>query len=109
MDFREAQDAAWQNKLAHGFNTTDVPRDILRTYGEITEAFEAWNQGDTAHFGEELADGAIYLLGLAEMAGRDLGNDVEAKLARNRNRVYELQADGRLVKVSDPGADFEAG
>ena len=28
MDLRRVQQEAWDNKLAHGFNTTDVPADL---------------------------------------------------------------------------------
>jgi hypothetical protein len=36
-----------------------------------------------------LADAAIYLLGLAEMAGTDLQDAVEAELAKNAGRTYQ--------------------
>ena len=53
---------------------------------------------DTGHLGEELADVAIFLLGLAEMTGTDLGQAVEAKLAANEAREYRSLANGTLVK-----------
>jgi NTP pyrophosphatase (non-canonical NTP hydrolase) len=46
-----------------GFNTTDVPLEFCLLHGEIAEAFEAWRTG-REDVGEELADVAIYLLGL---------------------------------------------
>ena len=66
MDIRSAQKLAWGNKLAKGFNTTDVPLEFCLLSGEIAEAFDAWRKGrqDVA---EELADTAIFLLGLAEI------------------------------------------
>jgi len=46
-----------------GFNTTDIPLEFCLLQGEIAEAFDAWRKG-RADVGEELADVAIYLLGL---------------------------------------------
>ncbi len=93
-------------------NTTDVLADLDRVHGEVEEATEAWEQGGKG-FGSELADVVIYVCGLAEMAGLDLGTEVESKLAVIADRQYERQPDGRLVKVSPapvaPAVDLEAG
>src|ERR1017187_933669 len=82
MDIRSAQNLAWENKLAKGFNTTDVPLEFCLLNGEVAEAFDAWRKCGQ-DLAEELADAAIYLLGLAEMTGTDLQDAVEAKLAKN--------------------------
>jgi NTP pyrophosphatase (non-canonical NTP hydrolase) len=97
VDIRAAQKLAWENKLAKGFNTTNVPLEFCLLSGEIAEAFDAWRKGrqDAA---EELADTAIFLLGLAEMIGADLQEAVEAKLAANEARVYRRLPNGVLVK-----------
>jgi len=105
MDLRRVQQEAWDNKLAHGFNTTDVPADLKRLHREVDEAEEAW-QGGGENFGSELADGVIFLAGLAQTAGLDLGAEVKRKLAVNSERRYERLPDGRLVKAS-PGADLD--
>jgi MazG-like family len=97
VDIRSAQDLAWENKLAKGFNTTDVPLEFCLLNGEIAEAFDAWRKGRQG-VAEELADIAIYLLGLAEMIGADLQEAVEAKLAANKARVYRRLPNGALVK-----------
>jgi hypothetical protein len=64
---------AWENKIAKGFNTTDIPLEFCLLQGEIAEAFDAWRKG-REDMGEELADAdiAIYLFGLAQMTGVDL-------------------------------------
>ena len=49
---------AWLNKIAKGFNTTDVPLEFCLLQGEIAEAFDAWRKG-REDVGEELADMAI--------------------------------------------------
>jgi NTP pyrophosphatase (non-canonical NTP hydrolase) len=97
VDIRAVQKLAWENKLAKGFNTTDVPLEFCLLSGELAEAFDAWRKGrqDVA---EELADTAIFLLGLAEMIGADLQEAVEAKLAANEARVYRRLPNGVLVK-----------
>jgi NTP pyrophosphatase (non-canonical NTP hydrolase) len=43
---------------------------------------------------------AIYLLGLAEMTGIDLQDELEAKMAKNAARVYRRLPNGVLTKSS---------
>ena len=97
MDIRSAQKQAWQNKVAKGFNTTDIPLEFCLLQGEIAEAFDAWRKG-REDLGEELADVAIYLLGLAEMTGVDLQAGIEAKMAKSAARVYQRLPNGVLAK-----------
>ena len=42
MDIRSAQKRAWQNKVAKGFSTTDIPLEFCLLQGELAEAFDAW-------------------------------------------------------------------
>lgn len=100
MDIRSGQKLTWENKMGKGFNTTDVPLEFCLLQGEVAEAFDAWRKG-RGSVGEELADVAIYLLGLAEMTGVDLQQEVEAKIARNAARVYRSLPNGVLVKDGD--------
>lgn len=102
MDIRSAQKLAWENKLAKGFNTTDVALEFCLLNGEVAESFDAWRKGRD-DMAEELADTAIYLLGLAQMVGADLQDAVAAKLAKNQARVYEHLPNGVLVKT--PGSE----
>jgi hypothetical protein len=44
---------------------------------------------------------AIYLLGLAEMTGIDLLDEIEAKMARNAARVYQRLPNGTLARSQD--------
>jgi len=98
MDIRSAQQQAWANKIAKGFNTTDVPLEFCLLQGELAEAFDAWRQG-RADLGEELADVAIYLLSLAEMTGTDLQAQIQSKLAKNVTRTYQRLPNGALTKT----------
>jgi len=36
---------AWENKVAKGFNATDVTLEFCLLRGEIAEAFDAWRKG----------------------------------------------------------------
>jgi NTP pyrophosphatase (non-canonical NTP hydrolase) len=94
---RDAQARAWANKVAKGFNTTDVPMEFGLLWEEVGEAFSAWRKG-RPDLGGELADVAIFLLGLAQMTGVDLAAEVEAKLAVNEARDYARLPNGTLVK-----------
>ena len=96
MDIRSGQKLAWENKTVKGFNTTDVPLEFCLLQGEMAEAFDAWRKGCES-LGEELADVAIYLLGLAEMTGIDLQREVEENITSCRSRVWS-STNGVLVK-----------
>ena len=98
---RGTQNLAWHNKLAKGFNTTDVPLEFCLLSSEVAEAFDAWRK-DPSSLGAELADVMIFLAGLAEMTGIDLQSEVEAKLAVNQARDYRRLPNGTHVKAGDP-------
>ena len=99
MQIRSTQKLAWENKVAKGFNTTDVPLEFCLLQGEIAEAFDAWPKGHE-DVGEELADVAIYLPSLAEMTGIDLQDQIETKMAKNAARVYRRLPNGVLAKTN---------
>ena len=98
VDLREAQKAVFQNKLDKGFNVTDVNKEFCLLYGEVAEAYDAWRKKKD-DVGEELADIAIYLLGLSEMLGIDLAFEIERKMQINKERQYK-ETDGVLTKVT---------
>ena len=50
--------------------------------------------------GEELADVAIYLLGLAEILGINLEHEILMKMDKNEKRKF-IQKDGVHVRISD--------
>lgn len=96
---REMQKAIYRNKLDHGFNVTNVEKEFCLLNGEIAEAYTAYLKKQD-NVGEELADVAIYLLGLSEILGVDLQQEIERKMAINRARRYET-IDGVLTRISD--------
>ena len=84
------------NKVAKGFNTTDIPLEFMLLTEEIAESFEAWRK-KKPYLGEELADVMIYLMGLAEILGFDLDKEVAAKMVKNEDRKY-IRKNGVLIK-----------
>ncbi|HUC27264.1 MAG TPA: MazG-like family protein [Streptosporangiaceae bacterium] len=100
MDVRDIQRQAWDNKVAKGFNVSDIALEFGLLTAEVSEAFTAWRKR-LPDFGEELADVLIYLAGLAQMSGIDLSAEVEHKLAKNEERRYETGRDGVLRRVDE--------
>ena len=99
MELKKIQKAIWQNKLNKGFNTTDVNKEFCLLYGEVAEAYDAWRKKKD-DLNEELADIAIYLMGLSEMLGFDLTDEIEKKVYKNEKRVYK-NIDGVNVRIND--------
>lgn len=88
IDTKKLQKAVIENKKKHNFNTTDVKLELLLLYGEVNELFQAWLKEDQENIDEELADIAIFLLGISEMLGSDLGEDIVKKMVINAKRKY---------------------
>jgi NTP pyrophosphatase (non-canonical NTP hydrolase) len=99
MNLREAQKAIYQNKVDKGFNTSDVNKEFCLLYGEVAEAYDAWRK-KKENVGEELADVAIYLLGLSEILGVDLAEEIEKKMRINQNRQCQ-DVNGVLLKKTE--------
>ncbi len=99
MDLREAQKAVYKNKVDKGFNVTDVNEEFCLLYGEVAEAYDAWRK-KKSDVGEELADIAIYLMGLSEILGIDLAAEIENKMKINQDRKYKVE-DGVLRRISE--------
>lgn len=87
-EFSNIQKVIFDNKAKKGFNTTNVELEFCFTYGELSEAFEAYRE-KLPSAGEELADVAIYLYGIAEILGYDLNEEILKKVSKNRNRIYK--------------------
>lgn len=99
MNLKEVQKQVWQNKINKGFNITDVNKEFCLLYGEVGEAYEAFRKNKD-DLGEELADIAIYLMGISEMLGLNLEEQIKNKVAKNEKRVYK-KVNGVSIKVSD--------
>ena len=90
IDTQKLQKAVIENKKNHGFNTTDVKFELLLLYGEVNELFQAWLKDDRDSINEELADVAIFLLGISEMLGSNLGEDIVKKMNVNCNNKLNI-------------------
>lgn len=99
MDLNKIQKRVYQNKVNKGFNVTDVPKEFCYLYGEVAEAYDAYRK-KKEDLPEELADIAIYLMGLSEILGVDLESEIEKKVQKNEKREYK-NIDGVNVRVKE--------
>ena len=89
VNLDELQKKIYKNKVDKHFNLTNIPQEFCYLYGEVAEAYDAWSKKmDTATIGLELADVAIFTLGLAEMLGISLEDVLLKKIEINDKRVY---------------------
>lgn len=98
IDLKKVQKEIIDNKIKHGFNTTDVCKEFCLLYGEVAEAYEAYRKKKD-DLGEELADSAIYLLGIAEILGFNLEKEIQNKIEINSKRIYKKE-NGVNIKVN---------
>ena len=89
IDLREVQKEVYQNKIDKGFNVTDINKEFCLTYGEVSEAYEAWRK-NKPDLGEEIADVAIYLLGLSEILKIDLEDEILKKFIKTQKENIKL-------------------
>lgn len=89
IDTKKLQKEVLDNKRRHNFNTTDIKFELLLLYGEVNELFKGWLKQDDDNINEKLADVGIFLLGISEMLGSDLGKDIVDKIEINKNRIYK--------------------
>lgn len=99
MNMKEIQKEIWDNKVNKGFNIADVNKGFCLLHGEVAEAYDAYRKKKD-DLGEELADVAIYLMGLSEMLGFDLEEQILNKVSKNKKRVYK-DINGVNVRIKD--------
>jgi len=99
IDLDKKQKEVIDNKVKHGWNTTKIPEEFCYLYGEVGEAYDAWLKGKE-DLGGELADVALYLMGISEMLGFSLADEIEKKMEINRHRVYK-EVNGKVIKFDD--------
>ena len=97
LDLNELQKRIYKNKVEKGFNLTDIYKEFCYAYGELSEACDAYlKKEDTV--GEELADVAIFILGLAEMLDISLEDEILSKVDKNERRQY-IQENGVNIRI----------
>lgn len=99
IDLKQLQKRVYENKIAKGFNVTDIYKEFCYTYGELSEACEAYMK-NKEDLGEELADVVIYLLGLSEILGINLEEEILNKMEKNEKRQY-IQKDGVPIRLGE--------
>ncbi len=99
IELKKLQQEILANKIAKGFNTTDIPLEFSLTHEELSEAFHAYRK-KLPDLGEELADVMIYLLGMAEILGIDLEKEILQKAEKNKKREYQT-IDGVHVRTKE--------
>lgn len=97
VDLRELQKEVYQNKLDKGFNTTNIAQEFCRAHEELSEAFKKHHRNQDG-VAEELADVAIFLLGMAEILDFDLEKEILEKIEINKKREYK-EVDGAMIRV----------
>lgn len=100
VDLKELQKEVMRNKIEKGFNTTDIAVEFCRAHEEVSEAFSKFHKGQDG-VAEELADVAVFLLGISEILGFDLEKELIRKIEINKNRKYrkEKSPDGKDVFI----------
>lgn len=72
----------------------DLAALVSRARGELDELEQAVRAGDMAEAGREAADVVILLHRLVALAGMDLNEQVDGKMAINRARTWKAAGDG---------------
>lgn len=99
ISLKQLQKEVYQNKINKGFNVTDLNMEFCLAYGELGEAYMAWLKKKD-DLGEELADVAIFLMGISEILGLDLETEIKNKIQKNAKRKY-ANINGVLVKLDN--------
>lgn len=99
MNLKAVQQEIYQNKVDKHWNISNIETELCLMQGEIAEFYEAYRK-HLPSIGEELADVAIYLLGIAEILHLDLEKEIEGKMRVNRRRQY-TQIDGVSTRISE--------
>ncbi len=91
------QKEIWQ-KINKRFNTVNVEKEFCLLYGEVWEAFNAYNKNKD-DLNEELADIAIYLIGLSEMSEFDLEDEIVKKMKKIKKELIRMLMEFMLESV----------
>ena len=72
----------------------DLSALVARARGELDELDQAIKANDKPEIGKEAADVVILIHRLVALAGMDLNEQVDAKMAINRARTWKAAGDG---------------
>lgn len=99
IDLTRLQKEVMQNKHDKGFNTTNIYQEFCLLHEEVSEACTAYMR-KYDDLGEELADVAIFLLGIADMLDINLEQEIVRKIEINAARQYTC-IDGVHVRLDN--------
>ena len=105
IDLKKMQKEIYDNKVNKGFNVTDLNKEFCLAYGEMSEAYDAWRKHKD-DLGEELADVAIYLLGISEILNINLEEEIFKKVNKNKHREYKI-INGVNTRVKEYNEEHE--
>jgi len=90
MELRNLQKEIHDNAIAHGWwdKFRPIPELLCLIHSEVSEALEAYRNGDRENIAEELADIVIRTLDTAGGYGIDLEEEVIKKHEINKSRPY---------------------
>ena len=100
-DFLTRQRRIYQNKVNHGFNTTNIYQEARYILEETAELMRAIEKNDRENMIEELADIVIFAYGCTEVARLgDLDKKIFEKMVINEKRIYKKNGEGDFVKTT---------
>ena len=90
MEFQSLALEIHENAKAHGWWDTprSIPELLCLVHSEVSEALEAYRNGDKENFAEELADIIIRVCDMAVKDGIDIQNEVVTKHLKNTERPF---------------------
>ena len=98
--FLNRQKRIFENKVNHGFNTTNVYQEARYILEETAELMRAIEKNDRENMIEELADIVIFAYGCAEVARLgNLDTKIFEKMSLNEKRVYTQTEEGDFIKT----------
>ena len=100
-DYLTRQQRIFENKVKHGFNTTNIYQEARYILEEVAELMRAIEKNDRENMIEELADVVIFAYGCAEVARLgDLDTKIFEKMQLNESRKYKQTPEGDFVKTN---------
>ncbi len=100
-DYLTRQQRIFENKVKHGFNTTNIYQEARYILEEVTELMRAIEKNDRENMIEELADIVIFAYGCTEVARLgDLDTKIFEKMKLNESRKYTKTPEGDFVKTN---------
>ncbi|OGO83427.1 MAG: hypothetical protein A2Y18_08530 [Clostridiales bacterium GWD2_32_19] len=99
LNLKTLQKEILQSKVDKGFNATDVNLEFCYIYAQLGVAYEAFRK-KKSNSGEELAEIAIFLLGLSEMLDIELEDEILKKMVKNKKKACE-KVNRAQIRVSE--------